>query len=232
MQGIYKITNLINGHSYIGKSVDIIKRWTTHKTNAFNINSKEYDKVLYVAIRKYSLDNFKFEVLEETIDFEEREKYWIAYYDTFNHGYNETIGGEIGNMQHGENHSNAKLSKQDVIDIRDAYNNHERCKEVYLKYQDRIQFNGFHKIWKGETWKNVHMDVYTLENKEFHKHNTGQSGSSNGRSKLKEEDVYNIRLRKKNGETCQQVYQDYQHLITKGSFENVWGGYNWKHIIV
>ena len=35
-------------------------------------------------------------------------------------------------------------------------------------------------------------EVYTPENKEFHKHNTGQKGSSNGRSLLTEEDVRKI----------------------------------------
>jgi len=29
-------------------------------------------------------------------------------------------------------------------------------------------------------------EVYTKENKDFHKHNTGQKGSSNGRAKLTE----------------------------------------------
>lgn len=43
-------------------------------------------------------------------------------------------------------------------------------------------------------------EVYSTENKEFHKKNTGQKGSKNGRSLLTEEDVYQIRLRKKNGE--------------------------------
>jgi len=71
------------------------------------------------------------------------------------------------------------------------------------------------------------MDVYTPENIEFHKHNTGQKGSQNGRSKLTEEDVLAIRLRKKNGEKQKDVYEDYKYTgITKGSFKNIWNGYN------
>lgn len=63
-------------------------------------------------------------------------------------------------------------------------------------------------------------EVYTEENKQFHLHNTGQKGSENGRSKLTEEDVYAIRLRKKNGETCEQVYEDYKFTgITFRSFQ-------------
>ena len=44
-------------------------------------------------------------------------------------------------------------------------------------------------------------EVYTLENKEFHKNNTGLKGEKNGRALLSEQDVYNIRMRKKNGES-------------------------------
>ena len=75
--------------------------------------------------------------------------------------------------------------------------------------------------------------VYTEENKNFHLHNTGQKGSENGRSKLTEEIVYEIRVRKKNGEKIKDVYEDYKFLnITFGSFQNVWYGCNWKHVIV
>lgn len=235
MFGIYKITNKLNNNAYIGKSNNIEKRWATHKQRAFYKNSREYEKALYRAFRKYGLENFSFEVLEEVNSDEEaseREQYWIKYYDTYHNGYNETIGGEIGNMQHGETHTQAKLTEEDVIKIRNAYNNHERCKEVYKDFQDKIEFNGFHKVWKGETWKHVKMEVYTKENKEFHLHNTGQSGQENGKAKLKDQDVYNIRLRKKNGESPKNVYEDYKNLITYGSFQNIWYNCNWKHIVV
>jgi hypothetical protein len=43
-------------------------------------------------------------------------------------------------------------------------------------------------------------EVYTEENKHFHKYNTGQKGSENGRALLNEQQVYEIRTRKKLGE--------------------------------
>ena len=103
------------------------------------------------------------------------------------------------------------MTKEDVIDIRTRYNNKERCKEVENIYSNRIGHSGFSKIWKGETWKDIMPEVYTEENKNFHKHNTGQKGSSNGRALLSEEDVYSIRLRKKNGEDIKKVYEDYKY---------------------
>ena len=56
----------------------------------------------------------------------------------------------------------------------------------------------------------THMDVYTIENKKFY-YNKKQSrpGSNNGRAKMDEDEIYNIRLKKKNGENIKMVYEDY-----------------------
>ena len=81
--------------------------------------------------------------------------------------------------------------------------------------------------FKEELWHT------TEENKKFHASNTGQKGSTNGRALLKEEDVIEIRLRKKAGENWEKVYKDYEHTgIKKSSFYYTWCGNNWKHIIV
>lgn len=80
MKGIYKITNNITGNFYIGSSNNIFRRFREHKNVAFNIKSKNYKYPIYRAIRKYGIDNFKFEVLEklnEETDLINREKYWF-----------------------------------------------------------------------------------------------------------------------------------------------------------
>lgn len=232
MIGIYKITNTINGKSYIGQSNCIQRRFAQHKS-PYEQN-RHSNKPLYKAFLKYGIENFKFEIIEECPieKLNEREQYWISFYKTLTHqnGYNITCGGE-NNAD--ENHPRHKLTKEDVIDIRTRYNNHERCKQVEQLYSDKIGPSGFSKIWKGETWKDIMPQVYTEQNKNFHKHNTGQSGSSNGRAKLTEEDVYAIRLRRKNGQKMTDVYEDYKYTgIKEKSFKNTWLGYNWKNIIV
>ena len=92
---IYKITNQINQKAYIGKTIyDINHRWEEHKRD-YN-KEKNKNRPLYKAIRKYGIDNFTIEKIEE-VDIKElsnREIYWIEYYHTFSNGYNATLGGD------------------------------------------------------------------------------------------------------------------------------------------
>lgn len=101
--GIYKITNLINNKVYIGQSVNIEKRIISHKNTGFNPKNSSYDYPLYKAIRKYGLENFSFEIIEELNKdlLNDREKYWISYYNSNNKnfGYNQTDGGDTGTFK-------------------------------------------------------------------------------------------------------------------------------------
>ena len=96
MCGIYKITNLINEKVYIGQSVDINYRFNNHKSESFNPKSNAYNTAIHRAIRKYGVENFSFEVIEECTKelLSEKEIYWIAYYNSYGNGYNLTSGGE------------------------------------------------------------------------------------------------------------------------------------------
>ena len=95
--GIYKIENLINGKIYIGQSVNIQKRWSSHKARAKDINCTAH---LYLAMRKYGIENFAFKVIEycKVEELNDREIYWIQFYDSTNRekGYNIRYGGESG----------------------------------------------------------------------------------------------------------------------------------------
>lgn len=94
MSFIYKITNLLNGKCYIGKTdiSTIEERFKQHIKD-----SKKYlDRPLYRAFNKYGIKNFKIEEIEQCSINEscEREKYWIEYYGSFHNGYNATLGGD------------------------------------------------------------------------------------------------------------------------------------------
>ena len=230
--GIYKIENKVTHEIYIGCSSNIEERIKSHKQRYNNYNSREYNSKLYRAIRLHGIDLFSFSILEYCTKSElpDKEKKWISFYDSTEYGYNETRGG-YGYTIISEKHHNALLTKEDVVEIRTRYNNLERKNVVYQDYTDKIGKSGFDKVWKGDTWPNVLTEVYTKENIEFHKHDTANKGEANGKSKLTEEDVYNIRKMKKEGVSIYEAYTSYGHMTFK-SFQNIWYGCNWKHIIV
>jgi len=89
--GVYKFTSKTTGLSYIGQSIDIERRYKEHK-------KADDGYSFHNAIKEHGWDDFIFEVLEycDIDKLLEREKYWITYYNTYYHGYNETPGGEGG----------------------------------------------------------------------------------------------------------------------------------------
>jgi len=91
MIGIYKITNP-KGKSYIGQSRDIERRFYYYKLSSEWI--KEQRK-LYYSIKKYGHENHLFEIIEECSEgiINEREVYWINYFNTVNEGLNLKYGG-------------------------------------------------------------------------------------------------------------------------------------------
>lgn len=91
--GIYKITNLINGKLYIGKSVNVKERKTTHLRDLRN--NKHHNQHLQNAVNKYGLTNFTFDIIEycNEEDLFIRENYWITELRTYESeiGYNISI---------------------------------------------------------------------------------------------------------------------------------------------
>jgi len=88
VSGIYLITNLINGRQYVGMSNNVRRRFWEHRSK-----SKDSDFVIYKAIRKYGIENFKIVVLEEVTDIDmlpSREVYWI---EKLRPRYNMNKGG-------------------------------------------------------------------------------------------------------------------------------------------
>jgi len=94
MTGIYKIKNLINNNLYIGQAINIEERWKDHKWELNN--NKKCNKYLQNAWNKYGKDNFEFSIIEECEEdkLNEKEIYYISYYDSYNNGYNLTKGGD------------------------------------------------------------------------------------------------------------------------------------------
>ena len=96
---IYKITNLNNNKSYIGSSIDPSERFHQHYISSINVSSPVYDYPLYKAFRKYGIDNFTFQILEECplLEMQKKEKESIVFYNSLTNtgwGYNQTLDTE------------------------------------------------------------------------------------------------------------------------------------------
>lgn len=91
--GIYKITSIKDGKVYIGQAVNLRNRWLEHLKCACGIDTP--NNVLYKAMQEEHVENFTFEVLEECKreELNDREKYYISFYDSQNWGYNMNAGG-------------------------------------------------------------------------------------------------------------------------------------------
>jgi group I intron endonuclease len=97
---IYKITNNKNGKKYVGQHCGNGEtRWNQHLAEAFN---KENPYPLYRAMRKYGMENFTYEILEEVpLELGQnylnlREIFYIHNENSFilhKQGYNQTMGG-------------------------------------------------------------------------------------------------------------------------------------------
>jgi group I intron endonuclease len=79
---------------YIGQSVNIKDRWGSHIKAGLGAESATRNK-LYLAMSTFGVENFTFEILEEcsSEQLNEREKFYIEFYDSANYGYNVTRGG-------------------------------------------------------------------------------------------------------------------------------------------
>ncbi len=91
---IYKITNKETGLIYIGCTISSLKkRFREHLYRCFKT---DYKSKLYNSIKKYGVENFTIELIEEcelSVIYETEKKY-VELYDSYKNGLNSTIGGE------------------------------------------------------------------------------------------------------------------------------------------
>lgn len=96
MNYLYKIQNIINGKIYIGVSKNPNRRFNYH-LNMLKKN-KHHSIKLQNDFNIFGIENFKFKILENNIenkDLDSKEIQYIYNYNSYNNGYNCTIGGNI-----------------------------------------------------------------------------------------------------------------------------------------
>lgn len=167
---IYLTTNKINGKKYIGQ----------HSKPIFDKHYYGSGKLIKQALKKYGYENFICEVIEWCYSYEEineREKYWIKYYnaDLNNNFYNKAMGGS--NTKYSlrkENHPfyNKKHKPESIEKMRLSKqgNNNPMYGKHHTKQTKEKMSNAQlgelnHMYGKGESsyWYNKHRDEKTKE---------------------------------------------------------------------
>lgn len=106
-----------------------------HKQDSFcNYDEKRYNQPIHQAIRKYGIENFNITVLEENIsdeDIDEKEKYYIKYYNTIApNGYNLTEGGLANKTAPVP----SRISEEDYNNIINDLKTDISLKDISIKY--------------------------------------------------------------------------------------------------
>ena len=98
--GIYRFINIKNGKCYVGQSINLGTRIYAH---ILLMKKGTGTQVLYKAVNKYGLENIYVEILTILPKCEDLKKYldlcekiYINYFDSYNKGYNSTLGGDGG----------------------------------------------------------------------------------------------------------------------------------------
>ena len=137
MIGIYKILDLTNNQVYIGQSVNIERRFLQHLRK----NNIAIDK----AIEEKGAQNFSFEVVEQCSKelLNNRQQYWIQYYNSFKNGYNANKGGTASLQNF------SFLSKQNIQNIKNELKNTQKS-ILQIANQYNINKSTVYRINIGE----------------------------------------------------------------------------------
>lgn len=111
---IYEVVCSTTGKKYIGQTLqNPTRRFTRHLSNA---NKKLYNSHFYNAIRKYGSNSFSLNILLKNVPskyLNHLEKVYIEHYDTYNNGYNSTLGGEGTSCN--------KLSEEHILKLKEVH---------------------------------------------------------------------------------------------------------------
>lgn len=249
--GIYCIRNTADGKRYIGRTVDLHKREVTHfwalKNNRHNNNhmQRAYNK---------NPNALVFEPIElcEKDKLNEREIYWIAYYNTMDDrfGYNQCEGGKTTTGYHfseetkkkmSEKRKGVKYSKEVIEKRKRSLEEHMKRDPEFAKHVRESRLTSEKLIGKSTWNKGRHCPEWlkkansermmgrpiTEEHKE--KLRKLYSGEGSLSAKLTQSEVIEMRLRFLNGEPRLSIAKDFPNMHPNTIYDIV-KGKRWKHI--
>lgn len=188
---IYCAHCIFTGKKYIGQTIKnyLQLRINEHYSDCINYNHKFAN-----ALKKYGRDGFIWGVVEETDKLNEREVYWIEYYDSYGNGYNSTFGGQLS-----ADHKCKEYLIENLNGDRELiFNLSNYCRNNDLNighlhetlYGKRLQHKGYKLIPRTENEIKRYDDERLIRQDTSRK---GLSGERNGRAKLDWNKVNQIR---------------------------------------
>lgn len=197
---IYKIQNKINGLIYIGCTVSSLeKRLQEHLYRCFKT---DYKSKLYNSIKKYGVDNFTIDLVDEcdlSVIYETEKKY-IKQFDSYNNGLNSTYGGE-GCL--GYRHSSEVRKK---ISEGTKNGNSHKGKTYEELYGDRAEEE------KQKRKNSVKLKWDNMDEKERNNRIKKTKDGVKNNSKYSQEIINEIKNKIKNGEKLSDIKKEYNNV--------------------
>lgn len=243
--GIYALVNKETGMRYIGQSVDLDKRKTTHFWELKNGRHK--NSHLQRAWNKG--ERFEFLVIEKCAPEKcnEREVYWINHYNSIKNGYNQCEGGgtttgyrftEEQKKKISKSRKGQKRKREDVERGKETLRKHLESDPEFAKryHENKSKAMIGREAWnKGRPHTQVEKDNLSRKLKgryisEEHKEKLRElySGEKSLTAKLKKSDVVEIRCRFLQGETQKEIAEDYP--VTRQTIFDIVSGRRWKSV--
>lgn len=157
---IYKCLNTLTGKVYIGFDSKWPNRVSVHKASY-----EKQDSKFYRAIKKYGWENFEWSILyqskEKEYTLSVMENFFIKEYNSFNDGYNSTLGGDgtfglkfFGESNHFYNkkHKNETREKMRISKIGANNSNFGKniSEEVRKKISNSLKNREFTEEWRNK----------------------------------------------------------------------------------
>lgn len=166
--GIYTITNKINNKIYIGQSNHCKRRFSEHKSPS----SLKKAGAIYLAFKKYGIENFEFKIIHECLieELNDKEIFYIKELNTLSpNGYNLNSGGNVPieiSEETRKKMSKAQSGKNNPMYGKERSEEHKEKLSIALKGR-KLTEEHIQKIGKANTGKN-HTEESKEKNRQAH----------------------------------------------------------------
>ena len=173
ISAVYKITNTVTNDFYIGSSKDVKQRWAVHKCKSTWKNNP--NNPLYQDMRKYGLDKFDFQILEE-VEIEKLKETEQQFIETLKPTYNDRNANGLDIERYKK--YNKEYQKSDKYkEHKKEYEKSDKRKKAKKEYMKEYQKTDKYKNYQKEYQQS---DEYKEYQKEFYKEYDNQLCFYNG----------------------------------------------------